>query len=213
MHAKRFLLLILAITSIIAPLGLYASGYVYSDEVITQTTSTAQKKVENSFNTFNTDLRLIKLCAVVFHSRFDSTLNSTREDFSLWLISRSSVSSPTICPDTFEIYYQYLNELLWLVIWPALLAAIGMLVDNKHKKENGSIREMVYRAIELNPGIHFRKLCRELNRKTGVIQYHLQVLELKENRIRSHQDGEKFTRYFPSNSHLAKLANGNYYNL
>ncbi|MFX0067338.1 MAG: hypothetical protein ACFFC7_34895, partial [Candidatus Hermodarchaeota archaeon] len=25
--------------------------------------------------------------------------------------------------------------------------------------------------------------------------------------------GEKFTRYFPSNSHLAKLANGNYYNL
>ncbi|MFX1250115.1 MAG: winged helix-turn-helix transcriptional regulator [Promethearchaeota archaeon] len=214
MHAKRFLLLIVAITSIIAPLGMYCSGYIYSDKVIAQTSSVNQEKVENSFNTFNTDPRLIKFSEAVFRIRFDSTLNFTREDLSLWIISRSSTTSPTICLDTANIYYQlYLNELLWLLMWPALIAAIGIFVDIKHKKENGSIREMVYRAIELNPGIHFRKLCRELNRKTGVVQYHLQVLELKENRIRSHQDGEKYTRYFPSHSQLAELANRNYYNL
>lgn len=55
-------------------------------------------------------------------------------------------------------------------------------------------RQLVYQAIEHNPGIHFRELCRELDKQTGVVQYHVGILE-KTNRIRAHADG-RYKRFF-----------------
>ncbi|MBD3351160.1 MAG: winged helix-turn-helix transcriptional regulator [Candidatus Lokiarchaeota archaeon] len=35
----------------------------------------------------------------------------------------------------------------------------------------------IYTLIEENEGIHFRQICRKLNKKMGVVQYHISVLE------------------------------------
>ncbi|MFX0113578.1 MAG: winged helix-turn-helix transcriptional regulator [Candidatus Hodarchaeota archaeon] len=109
--------------------------------------------------------------------------------------------------DSFSAYSTF-----WVSLFPLLMLSIGKLLRGKEKhKENDSIRSMVYQAIELNPGIHFRELCRELNRKNGVVQYHLYVLEAKENRIHSFQDGEKYTRYFPANGVALECSNEYYF--
>lgn len=42
--------------------------------------------------------------------------------------------------------------------------------------------------IENNEGIHFREICRKMNKKMGVVQYHISVLQ-KCNLIRSVKDG------------------------
>ena len=52
--------------------------------------------------------------------------------------------------------------------------------DGPKDAETASTREIIFRTIEENPGIHFRELCRLLNKQTGVIQYHLKVLETRE---------------------------------
>jgi len=49
-------------------------------------------------------------------------------------------------------------------------------------------RHDIYKLIEENEGSHFRKICRELDKKMGVVQYHLNVLE-KTGLIRSVKDG------------------------
>jgi predicted transcriptional regulator len=49
-------------------------------------------------------------------------------------------------------------------------------------------RNDIYKLIEQNEGSHFRKICRELDKKMGVVQYHLNVLE-KNGLIRSVKDG------------------------
>ncbi|MHA2296645.1 MAG: winged helix-turn-helix transcriptional regulator [Candidatus Hodarchaeales archaeon] len=96
------------------------------------------------------------------------------------------------------------NHSLILIALPALFVPLGSDEKTKRNKEDGlTMRAMIHRTIEMYPGIHFRELCRELNKKNGVVQYHLWILEDSENKIKSHQDGG-FTRYFPSNSKLAK---------
>ena len=59
-----------------------------------------------------------------------------------------------------------------------------------------SFREMVLSLISSSPGIHYNALCRKLNSKNGVTQYHLSVLE-KTNQIKSIKDGG-YRRYFPN---------------
>jgi len=49
-------------------------------------------------------------------------------------------------------------------------------------------RNQIYNIIKNNDGIHFREICRQLNKKMGVIQYHLSVLE-KNNYIKSVKNG------------------------
>lgn len=49
-------------------------------------------------------------------------------------------------------------------------------------------RNSIYELIKLNPGLHFRSICRVLDKKMGVVQYHLKVLE-KAHLIRSIRDG------------------------
>ena len=49
-------------------------------------------------------------------------------------------------------------------------------------------RRTIYELIRDNAGLHFRKICRLLDKKMGVVQYHVSVLE-KNNLIRSIRDG------------------------
>jgi predicted transcriptional regulator len=49
-------------------------------------------------------------------------------------------------------------------------------------------RQAIYETILKNPGLHFRRICRALDKKMGVVQYHVSVLE-KNGLIRSIRDG------------------------
>ncbi|MHA1775656.1 MAG: hypothetical protein DRO88_01420 [Promethearchaeia archaeon] len=49
-------------------------------------------------------------------------------------------------------------------------------------------RSAIYETILKNPGLHFRRICRILDKKMGVVQYHVSVLE-KNGMIRSIRDG------------------------
>jgi predicted transcriptional regulator len=49
-------------------------------------------------------------------------------------------------------------------------------------------RNEIYQLIENNEGIHFREICRKLDKKMGVVQYHISVLE-KSGLIRAVKDG------------------------
>lgn len=49
-------------------------------------------------------------------------------------------------------------------------------------------RNSIYELIRQNEGLHFRKICRMLDKKMGVVQYHVSVLE-KSGKIRSIRDG------------------------
>ncbi len=61
-------------------------------------------------------------------------------------------------------------------------------------KLNQSTRQKIYEVIEQNEGIHLREICRALDKKMGVIQYHIYVLE-GSNLISSMKDG-RYKRFF-----------------
>ena len=61
-------------------------------------------------------------------------------------------------------------------------------------KLNQSTRQQIYNTIEQNEGIHLREICRLLDKKMGVIQYHIYVLE-SANLINSLKDG-RYKRFF-----------------
>ena len=58
-------------------------------------------------------------------------------------------------------------------------------------------RNTIYELIEKNPGLHFRKICRILDKKMGVVQYHIGVLE-KIGLVRAIRDG-RYKCFFASN--------------
>ena len=57
-------------------------------------------------------------------------------------------------------------------------------------------RRRIYEEILLNPGLHFRELQSRLNMPTGVVEYHLGVLE-KEGIVVSKMDG-RYRRLYPN---------------
>ncbi|NVM30633.1 MAG: hypothetical protein HWN65_17470 [Candidatus Helarchaeota archaeon] len=61
-------------------------------------------------------------------------------------------------------------------------------------KLNQSTRQKIYDLIERNEGIHLREICRALDKKMGVVQYHIYVLE-GANLISSMKDG-RYKRFF-----------------
>lgn len=61
-------------------------------------------------------------------------------------------------------------------------------------KLNQSTRQQIYNIIEQNEGVHLREICRMLDKKMGVIQYHIYVLE-SANLINSLKDG-RYKRFF-----------------
>ncbi|MHA1821678.1 MAG: winged helix-turn-helix transcriptional regulator [Promethearchaeota archaeon] len=64
-------------------------------------------------------------------------------------------------------------------------------------------RHDIYKLIEENEGMHFRMICRKLDRKMGVVQYHISVLE-KEGLIRSVKDG-RYKCFFVTNKNRDPL--------
>ncbi len=64
--------------------------------------------------------------------------------------------------------------------------------------EELSTRRRIYEEIVLNPGLHFRELQKRLDMPTGMLEYHLRILE-KEELIVSKMDG-KYKRYFANSS-------------
>jgi predicted transcriptional regulator len=58
-------------------------------------------------------------------------------------------------------------------------------------------RSSIFELIKQNPGLHFRAICRVLNKKMGVVQYHISVLE-NAGLIRSIRDG-RYKCFFATN--------------
>ncbi len=53
---------------------------------------------------------------------------------------------------------------------------------------NQDTRNSIYEVIKTNPGIHFREVCRVMDKKMGVVQYHARLLE-EAGLIQSFGDG------------------------
>lgn len=64
--------------------------------------------------------------------------------------------------------------------------------------EEISTRRRIYEEIVMNPGLHFRELQKRLDMPTGMLEYHIQVLE-REGLIVSKMDG-KYKRLFANTS-------------
>ncbi|MHA1109911.1 MAG: winged helix-turn-helix transcriptional regulator [Promethearchaeota archaeon] len=60
-----------------------------------------------------------------------------------------------------------------------------------------STRNAIYKNIKQNEGTHFRKICRDMDRKAGVVQYHISILE-KKGLIKSIQNG-RYKCFFVTN--------------
>jgi len=58
-------------------------------------------------------------------------------------------------------------------------------------------RNAIFELIRENEGLHFRKICRLLDKKMGVVQYHVSVLE-KHGLIRAIRDG-RYKCFFATN--------------
>jgi len=89
---------------------------------------------------------------------------------------------------------------------------IGIEISNypflsEEQKENlqQNTRSAIFTIISNNEGIHLREICRLLNKKMGVIQYHLQVLE-NCNLITSIKDG-RYRRFFTNKTNLRNYSN------
>ncbi len=102
-----------------------------------------------------------------------------------------------------------INQFWWLILPSTIFLTLTSVVRSKREIRSTEVldlRQIIYLVIEEQPGIHFKGICRKTDRKNGVVQYHLRVLENKEQLIRSHEDGG-FTRYFPrTNSFSSKLS-------
>ena len=60
-----------------------------------------------------------------------------------------------------------------------------------------STRSAIYENIKTNEGTHFRKICRDMDRKAGVVQYHISILE-KKGLVKSIQNG-RYKCFFITN--------------
>ena len=79
------------------------------------------------------------------------------------------------------------------------MASFGNRRYGKQKEDvlGQSTRNSIYQLIRDNEGLHFRKICRMLDKKMGVVQYHVSVLE-KNGLIRSIRDG-RYKCFFAAN--------------
>ena len=85
------------------------------------------------------------------------------------------------------------------VIIGAIVAFIALGTFSYSRLKRRSIldnlnRQNIFEYIKANPGVHFKKLLRELNFKPGALSYHLNVLE-KEEYIKSIQHGN-YRRFY-----------------
>ncbi len=71
--------------------------------------------------------------------------------------------------------------------------------NNDRVELEQNTRSRIYNLIRDDEGIHLREVCRKLDKKMGVIQYHINVLE-KAGLISSLKDG-RYRRFFINNNH------------
>ncbi|WP_457916992.1 winged helix-turn-helix transcriptional regulator [Candidatus Lokiarchaeum ossiferum] len=64
-------------------------------------------------------------------------------------------------------------------------------------------RSAIFELIRENEGLHFRKICRLLDKKMGVVQYHVSVLE-KHGLIRAIRDG-RYKCFFATNGEKNRM--------
>ncbi|MBD3188071.1 hypothetical protein GF325_14640 [Candidatus Bathyarchaeota archaeon] len=74
----------------------------------------------------------------------------------------------------------------------------NLIIGDNNEPEG--TREKIYALIGDMPGIHFREICRQLEKEIGVVQYHVYVLK-KFNLITSLRDG-RYSRHFVKDSML-----------
>ncbi|TFF89158.1 MAG: winged helix-turn-helix transcriptional regulator [Promethearchaeota archaeon] len=94
--------------------------------------------------------------------------------------------------------------LITMMIGINLVNHIFLTEEQKENLEQDT-RKSIYNLILENEGIHLREICRSLDRKMGVIQYHIQVLEGC-NLIDSIKDG-RYRRFFTNTKELRKRSN------
>ena len=93
-----------------------------------------------------------------------------------------------------DLYQFYLRQAVGGII---TIIAIGTFSYTRLKRRNildNLNRKNIFEYIRAYPGIHFKKLLRDLNFKPGAMSYHLNVLE-KGEYIKSIQDGN-FRRFY-----------------
>ncbi len=74
------------------------------------------------------------------------------------------------------------------------------LVMRTDADRTAGTRESIFALIASNPGIHFRDICRRLEKEIGVVQYHTHILQ-KFGLITSERDG-RFTRFYLRSAHF-----------
>jgi DNA-binding MarR family transcriptional regulator len=75
-----------------------------------------------------------------------------------------------------------------MVILLIIIIIITSLRIEKDRIFRNVLRKVIHKTIEDNPGIHFRKLMRDLSLKPGTLSYHINILE-KKGHIKSIQKG------------------------
>ncbi|MFX1514060.1 MAG: hypothetical protein ACFFCQ_15885, partial [Promethearchaeota archaeon] len=176
MHLKNTVLfLILVITSFAVPYGVYSLGYFNPNEeriVETRIFSNAGEILPDSHYAATYDcisyLCNIEIKEITPKPLLDFDQIETLEELFTNLISLNSLNTGT----RYEIVKNHqleVDESFWFNILPTLVS-LGVVISKKEEyQENIPLRDVIYHTIEISPGIHFRELCRELNKKNGVI--------------------------------------------
>jgi DNA-binding transcriptional ArsR family regulator len=80
-----------------------------------------------------------------------------------------------------------------------------LIMGDKAAGVSGSTtRERIFALIDDNPGIHFRDICRRLEKQIGVVEYHVYILK-KFGFITANRDG-RFTRFYTKTAALDDVA-------
>ena len=102
------------------------------------------------------------------------------------------------------------NILTGIGLTATLILGINMknypfMTDEQKERLQQDTRNKIFQLIAENQGIHLREICRSLNKKMGVIQYHIHVLE-NERLINSIKDG-RYRRFFTNSVKLKGHSN------
>jgi len=91
-----------------------------------------------------------------------------------------------------------------------IAASFTRITDNDNhlimgdKAGGVTTRERIFALIDDNPGIHFRDICRRLEKQIGVVEYHVYILK-KFGFVTANRDG-RFTRFYTKTAALDDVA-------
>ncbi|MBD3227126.1 MAG: winged helix-turn-helix transcriptional regulator [Candidatus Lokiarchaeota archaeon] len=144
-------------------------------------------------------------------------INSKLANFGAEIEILRSNTDNQICMDNGMVFNSSFNPIefdsnnlkgigvLITVVMGINIANYPFLTEEQKENLEQDTRKSIFNLISENEGIHLREICRSLDRKMGVIQYHIQVLEGC-NLIDSIKDG-RYRRFFTNNKELRKRSN------